>query len=1061
MLTERRFKCGTRPRVFVSPWGTSMALTLRRYRWIVGGVLLAALAMYHQWLGVQFSNRYFRGDSAQILGSAKRIALNVPPGLLWAGYTKSPLSALIYGVVLLFTHDTPLKVIPGVYPVSTSGFVYALAALATLVCLLTGLVAWRYTASLSVGLTAMVLVGVYAPFVINAERALSEIPFTICLLLLFLFAHEAFVRPSILCGFLAAASAFLAIAARTQYVAPILALGIGLLLTALGTLARRAARDIRRHRAESASSFRAALPFLRHSLHRCAVAIVTLATLLLVVAAGYAVVQKVPPADRLGKIPDNTLVVQSTFAYALTDGWQRDAWYTPLTPRDPSPLERDAALLTNWLAPTCTSGSGPYRTLVCLAMESPGFAARRALINEQRLWWYPYNDFRVSAGLSTALLPLYHRFLILAGMIGGALLVLRRRWAAPLFFPFIFIAMLFSVQETELRYALPALPFLIIGAADLLVTLARALVARGRSLSPRILVRRANWRAGVLLCIGGGALLSLLGGRFLFMAYGATRLAVLLTQILPLFLLGIVGPVLLVRAYPSQRAARIIGCLLVALLVIVAAVPAASASTDGWSVTLARPEQQLVQKILLSAAPSDDQPLAVLLDAQALDGDFSDLALTINDHPVALTDPERRPVFLTQDQMAEDFYSWPFDLSHGQHDAGRIAQWLALPIPTSWVRAGENDITVSLRANPPHPHPVRLFGQFSPAHNEGLTLPSLFETSLWKYEFDGDARINLPANLTSTARYALYRDRDTFSNGDLSPARGLQRGTYHIFLGALTPAYVPDPGALPPGNTLNGALAPVDPAAPINSFWFYASASSATRISLLDDHGTRIVFPAGQAVAQRWHAAGVDVAYAPAYRVGRVTTPLDERADPLLSAAPVQLAMQTWYTLQGAPSPGGQVGEMYTGAYVVQFSGPPAVRNPRLLVTPINGGLGSGWAQLIPRHYAAQPPEYGNVDLAIPPVIVRNIGTSADPAASGPVAGPSLFMVYTGDLPADGVVTQAALLLQSAAIGAQFEPAGAPYRQEDRTARGALQSYWTYGDPKYGTTGGSALLTMA
>ncbi len=93
--------------------------------------------------------------------------------------------------------------------------------------MLAGLVAWRYTQSAAVGWVTILLAGLYAPFVIIGERALTEIPFALALLAMFLALHETIERRAPLFGLLTGVGLFSVIAARTQYLSPLLGMTSG------------------------------------------------------------------------------------------------------------------------------------------------------------------------------------------------------------------------------------------------------------------------------------------------------------------------------------------------------------------------------------------------------------------------------------------------------------------------------------------------------------------------------------------------------------------------------------------------------------------------------------------------------------------------------------------------------------------------------------------------------------------------------------------------------------------------------------------------------------------
>lgn len=985
-------------------------------RWIA---LLIALATYHQWLGARFSNPFFGGDALQYLNLGNRISQNFGDAFVIAAQSKSPISTLIAAAIFRLSGAS---IVSGM-ALTSDAYIAYLALVPMLIAGFTGLVALRYTGSQRVGWLALLLAGLYTPFVINSERLLTEAPYAVFLLLTLLCAHEAMARCSVGWSTATGGCFFLTIATRVQYLLPQTALALallgGVLVVAVWRIVARRA-DWRSLVAPS----------------------VTLIALLGFLALGALIVQPVPPKQRFTGLGDNLILQQSPYAYVLTDGWARDATYLPLPPPDATPLERDVTPLALSGQSLRCSGTDS-RTLICLALKSPRFTAVAVARNEFRLWWYPHDDFRVPVGVVTAMMPLYHRSIVALGIVGLLLLAGRLPRAGLLLTPIGFITAVFSMQHIEVRYALPTIPFLIVGASALLVSAWDAVAMRWRAgcgvwrdiRAPRILVP---------LTLTGSAFVVLLGGQFLFMARGATRAAVLFVRVVPLIVLVGCITAVFARANRAHRFVNAVAVALTAVILTVAVIPALAATPDDWSVTLTDARQQVIQKIILPAAPSGGEEMAVLLDLEALDGDFGDLAITVNGQAVPSVVPGDGAISLTQQQMPY-YYDWQFAESHGAHSAANMPQWIAVPIPASWVRAGENDIVLALRPDRPRPHPVRVFGQYSRAASGTLTMPSLFATSLWKTVFDGDARIRQSVTLRPAMRYSLYQEGERASASDLSPERGIQRGTYRIFLGMLSPAQYAARDA-PPSAVISAQLARQSPDTPVETFAFAATATPNTRVTLLDDRGTLVVFTPGQGAAQQWRSDRAEIAYTPVYRFGAAGQPpiaLDPAASALYRAAPVQAA---------APA----ASEAFGGIYVVRLRQP--TRDLVFVVSSRDGPLGTSWANLIPPHGAGTERSV-SVDVLLPGMSARNGGNVKAPPVGA--TSPAFFMLHGGDVRADALVAQAAVALRVPTPETRFLPVTAPQMREDRTTDGSLYSFWAVPDTNAEQTRATVAITLA
>ncbi|MEO5762517.1 MAG: glycosyltransferase family 39 protein [Vicinamibacteria bacterium] len=138
--------------------------------------------------------------------------------------------------------------------------------------------------------------------------------------------------------------------------------------------------------------------------------------------------------------------------YTESDGWQ-------------GPLRiEDTAYQQELIAMKGESAvSSTFADVAAFVARHPGRSAQTTLTNLHRLWNQPDNPFAVSFVLPYALQIPFHRGLVVLFILSLPLLLTGRR--AILALPFVMLSMTYPAYHVFNKYATPALPFLVIGAA--------------------------------------------------------------------------------------------------------------------------------------------------------------------------------------------------------------------------------------------------------------------------------------------------------------------------------------------------------------------------------------------------------------------------------------------------------------------------------------------------------------------------------------------------------------------------------------------------------------------
>jgi hypothetical protein len=341
-----------------------------------------------------------------------------------------------------------------------------------------------------------------------------------------------------------------------------------------------------------------------------------------------------------------------------TDGWQ-------------GPLRIDETryargLLSAEAEGRVRGGLGRAAHTARFVAENAGASVRTVLRNLRRLFELPDNPFRRDFILPYAWQVAWHRALVVLFLLAVPLAIARR--AAPLLVPVAILAATYPLYHVFNKYAVPAAPFVLLGAALALERLAFS--------EPR--------RAWFGLALGAAAL-----GAVLEPGDLALRgVPVAAARALPPLLIGsglAAAFVLAIRRWADGPAGRVAGALAGALLL---ASGVASAWGDPSTRELRVPLARTVRHEIAPGAEglarlAGAQEAWLFLDLLIPDGRGERLRLQFDGGAVALG-PELRPTMPT------------FGLAtiRGRRDPRTIRQWWAVPFRSDMLRDGRVALTM-------------------------------------------------------------------------------------------------------------------------------------------------------------------------------------------------------------------------------------------------------------------------------------------------------------------------------------------------------------------------------
>lgn len=378
----------------------------------------------------------------------------------------------------------------------------------------------------------------------------------------------------------------------------------------------------------------------------------------------------------------------------------------------------------------------------------------------------------------------WHKTLVILGLLGMACSVSQWRRALPLLAVVIYVLGVALTVQTQARLALPALVAWAPLAALGLVRLGEILAKR----SPR----NSLWWG--LLLTGCIALLALP----VLEVASLISLAPLLDPRSALYAGWFLRALLLALILFSLDRSLITGpdrlsrCV-IGILALFGALVVGTHDLDGgnwreWRATLRSPDSRIEQTFrLVEQGPGAIQDGRLLVDVapQLAPSDVVRVQLG-GEAPILLHGDELGGDCL-RDYFAEANSRWQGGYSllqeYGTFDLSRMRQWLEVPVPRS-ILAGESfRVTLDL----PHGGRLGVFGDFASDPPDEFETPTLqachlsIRTSFWKFLNDHDYRVHEKVRLKREVNGTWWKGsrRDLH---DLAPEPGLQTGHYRIFL---------------------------------------------------------------------------------------------------------------------------------------------------------------------------------------------------------------------------------------------------------------------------------------
>ncbi len=456
-------------------------------------------------------------------------------------------------------------------------------------------------------------------------------------------------------------------------------------------------------------------------------------------------------------------------------------------------LEADGwgAYPANTMISIFPESEGPIPLALGIWRDNPRDSINLALRKIPRLWSLPWNDFRARVfGLTITMQEYWHRFLILLGLGGlfAFLYGIRPAGVKERESGFITAACVSVVAghfvyipfESLSRYGFTAMPFIVILAAYLMCVVSQShLFARCLAKLLPTTVLLLVWSSCDMMpfCVQlipepRLALWFYYGICWLLIALTAFSLWLCLKEIAKAHSAG------------AQFAARpfyfYAGCIAVGLLIssILIAHALCTVEVAEWSVKL-RNGQTACRQMDLATVRKDAHNLAwalVLLDG---DAGLNDATVKVNGKVIADKVSSVYNYYPARYQLLNVMQFTAAAFGRSQED---MRQWRAVPVPLSWLNLdGKNEIEVSPA---PGSH-ATVYGEYQMASNNRrciLSLDYLSHARMWRCTDNLESRILDPVGLTKIASSSWLVSNGVVNNHDLSPAPGLQTGTYRMYL---------------------------------------------------------------------------------------------------------------------------------------------------------------------------------------------------------------------------------------------------------------------------------------
>ena len=373
--------------------------------------------------------------------------------------------------------------------------------------------------------------------------------------------------------------------------------------------------------------------------------------------------------------------------YTDSDGWQ-------------GPLRVDDTTYQKELIALRGEGatSSTYADVAAFAARHPAVSIRTVLTNLHRLWNQPDNPFAVSFALPYSVQIPFHRAVVVLFVLSLARLLSGR--LALLALPFVILSMTYPGYHIFNKYATPALPFLVIGAA----TAIEGLVSEGR----RGLAACLSFAAfGALFPANLAARAGMDGDFFLIWVRGALWL-------------GLAAALwLAIRAWAVDARARVLTGLIGSFILLFSSMSAATGDTtrSTWSASLEQPAVVMC-RVPTPAVAAD--PAWLLIDVESLHA--TPPRVEINGRGTA-------PAIPTMP-------SFGLATFRGRRNPATLRQMWRVPVTEEALASAEMKIRISGDAS------LSLFGDLRPG-NEGprLSIGLWPDLSVYRLMHEGQYRL--------------------------------------------------------------------------------------------------------------------------------------------------------------------------------------------------------------------------------------------------------------------------------------------------------------------------------
>lgn len=444
------------------------------------------------------------------------------------------------------------------------------------------------------------------------------------------------------------------------------------------------------------------------------------------------------------------------------DGWMPDSFLGNHTNTEIAEILRRVGLKAN------EEGKWPPKpemvgAALRILRKHPWISLQMGLDKFRRLWWRPYDwpwrEFLFPPQPSRW----FHRFLVVAALLGGVLWFFERPVALSFLLAPAFYSMVpHSFFHVESRYGLPWLTFI-----PLLAGFFLHFLWRNRQV---LFTRKTTLGLGAIFM--GGVIFHLSRPEFLFQSH------LLAAGIQSVLLMGLV----LFAGFwlrPVLSKGRVWATMGVGALLIVVPFGIHAFTRNDWRIwetPLGGFDTGVRQEIFLppaSLAGSISQNLRI--DA-SLPKEPVAWSIQINGKSIGTLEnlKANTPHFLA-------IPTYSIHLKDAGKEPFETRQWFSLPIPSGLLKEGDwNAVEI-------HGLKGVLFGDFphpvlsqTPVFSGPLFHRSMTETSVYAFFYNDDFRLSGRTPLHHQGVKAFYGDHQNWRTDDLSPSWGIQKGEYRI-----------------------------------------------------------------------------------------------------------------------------------------------------------------------------------------------------------------------------------------------------------------------------------------